>query len=86
MLSIGFGRGLIDCAIAERGPRSHTSVEAHPQVWDRMVADGWQDRATLLRGSHLRESVDAAIGAIGEQWRGLDREALAAARESVLSV
>ena len=67
---IGLGEASEWCAYARALPAP--SALHVPILWTD------DERATLLRGSHLRESVDAAIGAIGEQWRGLDREALAA--------
>ena len=44
VLNVGFGMGIIDTAIAARQPRSHTIVEAHPEVYERMVKDGWTTR------------------------------------------
>ena len=32
VLNIGFGLGLVDSAIQSHNPRSHTIVEAHPDV------------------------------------------------------
>ena len=50
VLNVGFGLGIIDGANAELGPRSHTIIEAHPQVHARMVAAGWAERP----GVHVR--------------------------------
>lgn len=44
VMNVGFGLGIIDTAISERKPRSHTIIEAHPQVHERMIAGGWCDR------------------------------------------
>ena len=44
VLNVGFGMGIIDGAIAQRKPRSHTIIEAHPGVLARMRADGWHGR------------------------------------------
>lgn len=41
ILNIGFGMGLVDTAIQQYGPVSHTIVEAHPEVYDRMLHSGW---------------------------------------------
>lgn len=41
VLNIGFGMGLVDTAIQQYNPVSHTIVEAHPEVYDRMLRDGW---------------------------------------------
>eukprot|EP00884_Botryococcus_braunii_P018060 jgi/Botrbrau1/4938/Bobra.0122s0020.1 len=44
VLNVGFGLGLVDQAIQQRNPRSHTIVEAHPDVYARMLRDGWHER------------------------------------------
>jgi protein arginine N-methyltransferase 2 len=44
VLNIGFGLGLIDTALQQRSPHSHTIVEAHPGVLARMEASGWMQR------------------------------------------
>ncbi|XP_059279415.1 protein arginine N-methyltransferase 2 [Lycium ferocissimum] len=41
ILNIGFGMGLVDTAIQQYAPLSHTIVEAHPEVYDRMIRAGW---------------------------------------------
>ncbi|CAK0737367.1 hypothetical protein CVIRNUC_000900 [Coccomyxa viridis] len=48
VLNVGFGMGLIDEAIQRRRPRSHTIVEAHPDVHARMLQQGW-DRKPGVR-------------------------------------
>lgn len=32
VLNVGFGLGLVDMAIQSKNPRSHTIIEAHPDV------------------------------------------------------
>ena len=44
VLNVGFGLGIIDDAIQRRGPRSHTIVEAHPDVYAHIKALGWDAR------------------------------------------
>ncbi|CAN0873213.1 Protein arginine N-methyltransferase 2 [Linum grandiflorum] len=44
ILNIGFGMGLVDTAIQQYSPTSHTIVEAHPEVHDRMIRAGWGDK------------------------------------------
>ncbi|CAI5507631.1 unnamed protein product [Closterium sp. Naga37s-1] len=50
ILNIDFGMGIIDTAIAARigqsegGIRSHTIVEAHPDVIARMKGEGWHEK------------------------------------------
>jgi len=41
VLNIGFGMGLVDTAIQQYGPATHTIVEAHPEVYERMIQSGW---------------------------------------------
>ena len=40
VLNVGFGMGIVDAAIQRRRPRSHTIVEAHPDVHRRMLDTG----------------------------------------------
>ncbi len=44
VLNIGFGLGLVDDAIQTYDIESHTIVEPHPQVYARMIEQGWADR------------------------------------------
>lgn len=41
ILNIGFGMGLVDTAIQQYAPVTHTIVEAHPEVYERMLRTGW---------------------------------------------
>lgn len=52
VLNVGFGMGIVDGALQKREPRSHTIMEAHPQVLQRMDADGWASKpgVVVLRG------------------------------------
>lgn len=52
ILNVGFGLGLIDDAIQSHTPARHTIVEAHPDVYAKMLADGWDQRpgVTILFG------------------------------------
>lgn len=52
VLNVGFGLGLIDEAIQSHKPARHTIVEAHPDVYAKMLADGWDKRpgVTILFG------------------------------------
>lgn len=58
VLNVGFGMGLIDTAIqnmAQQGhaPRTHTIIEAHPDVYAKMCEDGW-DKKPGVRIFHGR--------------------------------
>lgn len=41
ILNVGFGMGLVDKAIQKRQPTTHTIIEAHPDVYKRMLEEGW---------------------------------------------
>lgn len=47
ILNIGFGMGLVDTAIQQYAPASHTIVEAHPKVYQRMLRDGWAEKENV---------------------------------------
>ncbi|XP_074273226.1 protein arginine N-methyltransferase 2 [Silene latifolia] len=47
ILNIGFGMGLVDTAIQQYNPVSHTIVEAHPEVYDRMLQNGWGEKKNV---------------------------------------
>ncbi|GKA30465.1 protein arginine N-methyltransferase 2 [Tanacetum coccineum] len=47
ILNIGFGMGLVDTAIKQYGPVTHTIVEAHPEVYKRMCASGWAEKENV---------------------------------------
>ncbi|KAK9756413.1 hypothetical protein RND81_01G095300 [Saponaria officinalis] len=47
ILNIGFGMGLVDTAIQQYDPVSHTIVEAHPEVYDRMLKNGWGEKKNV---------------------------------------
>ncbi|KAF8377620.1 hypothetical protein HHK36_031002 [Tetracentron sinense] len=52
ILNIGFGMGLVDTAIQQYAPVTHTIVEAHPEVYDRMLRTGWgkKDNVKIIFG------------------------------------
>ena len=43
-MQVGFGLGLVDEALQGRRPKSHTIIEAHPDVHARMLEQGWDKR------------------------------------------
>lgn len=45
VLNVGFGLGLIDTAFQEHGVRTHTIIEAHPDVHKKMIDDGWANKS-----------------------------------------
>lgn len=47
ILNIGFGMGLVDDAIQQYEPVTHTIVEAHPEVYNRMISSGWGDKKNV---------------------------------------
>jgi protein arginine N-methyltransferase 2 len=44
ILNIGFGLGIIDTEIQKRQPSVHTIIEAHPDVYMKMIDDGWDKK------------------------------------------
>ena len=42
--NIGFGLGLIDSALQQHSPHSHTIIEAHPDVYAHMCKSGWASK------------------------------------------
>lgn len=47
VLNIGFGMGLVDTAIQQYAPVTHTIIEAHPEVYKRMIQTGWADKQNV---------------------------------------
>ncbi|XP_028806931.1 protein arginine N-methyltransferase 2-like [Neltuma alba] len=47
ILNIGFGMGLVDTAIQQYAPVTHTIVEAHPEVYERMLQTGWGQKENV---------------------------------------
>ncbi|XP_073032643.1 protein arginine N-methyltransferase 2 [Primulina eburnea] len=47
VLNIGFGMGLVDTAIQQYNPLSHTIIEAHPEVYNRMLQTGWGEKKNV---------------------------------------
>ncbi|KAF6165257.1 hypothetical protein GIB67_030439 [Kingdonia uniflora] len=47
ILNIGFGMGLVDMAIQRYAPVTHTIIEAHPEVYDRMLRTGWGEKENV---------------------------------------
>lgn len=46
-LNVGFGMGLVDTAIQGHNPASHTIIEAHPEVYKRMLETGWGEKPNV---------------------------------------
>mmetsp|Transcript_21503 Transcript_21503/g.27467 ORF Transcript_21503/g.27467 Transcript_21503/m.27467 type:complete len:293 (+) Transcript_21503:113-991(+) len=44
VLNVGFGMGIIDTEIQKLNPRTHTIIEAHPDVYKKMISDGWDKK------------------------------------------
>jgi protein arginine N-methyltransferase 2 len=41
VVNIGFGMGIVDTEIQKHSPKSHTIIEAHPDVYKQMIRKGW---------------------------------------------
>lgn len=44
ILNVGFGLGIIDEEIQKRKPKTHTIIEAHPDVYNYMIESGWDKK------------------------------------------
>jgi len=44
VLNVGFGLGLIDEELQRHAPKTHTIIEAHPDVYAHMLQLGWDKR------------------------------------------
>lgn len=47
VLNIGFGMGFIDGYIQQHQINSHTIIEAHPDVYEKMIKDGWDKKPNV---------------------------------------
>lgn len=47
ILNIGFGMGIIDSFIQSYPIQSHTIIEAHPDVYAKMIEDGWDTKPNV---------------------------------------
>ncbi|TPX35694.1 hypothetical protein SmJEL517_g02018 [Synchytrium microbalum] len=47
VLNVGFGMGIIDRMLQAHSPASHTIIEAHPDVYKKMVLDGWTTKLNV---------------------------------------
>lgn len=44
VLNVGFGMGIIDTFLQAHQPKEHVIIEAHPQVYAKALADGWDKK------------------------------------------
>ena len=58
----GFGMGIIDSALARRGPGHHTIIEAHPAVYAKMVEAGWTTRPNVTVAFGRWQDVIQSLG------------------------
>jgi len=47
VLNVGFGMGIIDTALQNLQPTQHYIIEAHPDVYARMLADKWDQKPNV---------------------------------------
>ncbi|KAJ4800883.1 Protein arginine N-methyltransferase 2 [Rhynchospora pubera] len=47
VLNVGFGMGIVDEAIERYEPEEHTIIEAHPDVYARMLKSGWGEKKNV---------------------------------------
>ena len=60
VLNIGFGMGIIDTMIQKRKVKSHTIIESHPDVQEKIKSDGWleKDNTNIIFGKWQTEIKD----------------------------
>ena len=47
VMNIGFGMGIIDTILQEYCPNQHIIVEAHPDVYKKMIQDKWNEKPNV---------------------------------------
>jgi protein arginine N-methyltransferase 2 len=47
VMNVGFGMGIIDSAIQEMSPSQHIIIEAHPDVYKRMLDEKWDKKPNV---------------------------------------
>lgn len=47
VLNVGFGMGIIDTALQKLEPSMHYIIEAHPDVHQKMIHDGWDKKPNV---------------------------------------
>jgi protein arginine N-methyltransferase 2 len=47
VLNVGFGMGIIDTALQNLQPAQHIIIEAHPDVYKRMLTDKWDQKPNV---------------------------------------
>lgn len=47
VLNVGFGMGIIDTALQKLEPKMHYIIEAHPDVYKKILNDGWDKRPNV---------------------------------------
>tara|TARA_R110002073_G_scaffold5722_2_gene35220 strand:+ start:343 stop:810 length:468 start_codon:yes stop_codon:yes gene_type:complete len=47
ILNVGFGLGIIDNYIQSYNPKSHWIIESHPDVYNKIVKDGWLEKPNV---------------------------------------
>ncbi|KAJ3392020.1 hypothetical protein HDU84_004948 [Entophlyctis sp. JEL0112] len=79
VLNVGFGLGIIDSFLQERAPRKHTIIEAHPDVYAKMIADGWDKKPNVRilfgRWQDVADQLEAYDGVFFDTF-GEDYDAL----------
>ena len=47
VVNVGFGMGIIDTALQKLQPAMHYIIEAHPDVYKKMINDGWDKKENV---------------------------------------
>lgn len=68
VLNVGFGMGIVDTYLQSHSPRTHTIIEAHPDVYKKMIADGWDKKpgVTIVFGRWQE-----VVGRLGQNFDGI---------------
>lgn len=78
VLNIGFGMGVIDSFIQQKGIISHTIIECHKDVISKMESDGWFNKNNVTIIHDLWENVIDELpefsGVYYDTWRSNDLE------------
>ena len=72
ILNIGFGMGIIDSYIQSYNIETHTIIEAHPDVYDKMIKDGWGNKKNVKiifsKWQDVIDNLDTYDGIYFDTW------------------
>jgi len=72
VLNVGFGMGIIDSILQENWePSEHVIIEAHPDVYQKMMKDGWGEKKGVTIGYGRWQDVLPKMIAEGRTFDGV---------------